>query len=215
MNLKISVKHKNRNALVVFAKELAPSATSMAPGIFGDGRGRPQITPHLNYRSCLISKDLIKCSIKVGDREPIHVKDKVIKTQNRIRVKNYSTQSNENYASIPSRYIEIPLIKIAHGRSGDKGNTCNIGIICLNPIYYDIIKSQLTEKAVSNYLKHLVKGKVVRYEIPGINAFNFVCTKALGGGGLSSLTLDKQGKSYAQILLSFPIKLDLNAKAML
>lgn len=215
VNLKISVKHKDRNALITFTKEVAPSATSMAPGIFGDGRGRPQVVPHLNYRSCLISKDLITCSIYIGNRDPILFKDKVLNAKDQTKIMKVTSKTKDDLYTIPSRYIEVPLIKIAHGRSGDKGDTCNIGIICRNSIYYNIIKSQLTEDAVSEYLKHLVKGKVVRYEIPGINAFNFVCTKALGGGGLSSLTLDKQGKSFAQVLLSFPIKLDLNAKAML
>jgi hypothetical protein len=73
-----------------------------------------------------------------------------------------------------------------------------------------LIKKELTEEKVKNYFKHLSNGKVIRYEVPGIHAFNFVLTKSLGGGGLSSLRIDRQGKAYAQMLLDYTIDVPLS-----
>lgn len=115
----------------------------------------------------------------------------------------------------PQHCITVPLIKLAHGRSGDKGDVCNIGIICRRPEHFNLIKSQLTEEAVKEYMKHLVFGKVVRYELPGTSALNFVCTRALGGGGLNSMNMDRQGKCYAQMLLDFPILIPVSSIAKL
>jgi hypothetical protein len=101
---------------------------------------------------------------------------------------------------------EVPLIELAYGRSGDKGDTSNIGIMARHPEYLPIIAAQVTEKSVATYLAHLVKGKVTRYSLPGLDAFNFVCEQALGGGGMASLRNDPLGKGMAQILLSMPVR---------
>lgn len=208
--LRISVRHPERKALLVFAKEVAPSATSMAPGIYGGGSGRPSVVPFIGYRSCLIRKSQLVITIYVGEMQPITLIDKEFNgTVSSVSPKVLHSNST------PTIYEEVPLIKLAYGRSGDKGDTCNIGIICRNPIFYNILKSQLTEESVAKYLDHIVKGNVVRYELPGIYAFNFVCTLSLGGGGLSSMNMDRQGKSYAQILLDFPIKLGIGYNSKL
>jgi hypothetical protein len=110
-----------------------------------------------------------------------------------------------------SSFVQVPLIALCIGRSGDKGDVCNIGIMCRRPEYFTLVKQQLTAEAVQKYMKHLVFGKVVRYELPGTSAFNFVCTRALGGGGLNSMNMDRQGKCYAQMLLDFPVKVPLSA----
>jgi len=102
--------------------------------------------------------------------------------------------------------MEFPLISLCYGRSGDKGDSSNIGIICRRPEYFPFLKKYLTSKKVKEYLNHFVNGKVIRYELPGTFSFNFVLTKSLGGGGLSSLRVDRQGKCYAQVLLTMPIE---------
>ncbi|CAG8632772.1 4045_t:CDS:2, partial [Paraglomus occultum] len=109
--------------------------------------------------------------------------------------------------------LKMPLIKIAHGRSGDKGDTCNIGkeetcfgIIARHPKYYGFLKRVLTEETVRAYMSHVCKGIVKRYVVPGCYALNFVFTKSLGGGGLSSLRVDRQGKTFAQMLLSYEVE---------
>jgi len=99
----------------------------------------------------------------------------------------------------------VPLIELAYGRSGDKGDTSNIGVIARDPADLPVLREQLTPQAVARHLAHLVQGEVTRYELPGIHAFNFVCEQALGGGGMASLRHDPLGKGMAQILLAMPI----------
>ncbi len=95
----------------------------------------------------------------------------------------------------------VHLLKIAHGRSGDKGNTSNIGIIARHPEIYPFLKEKLTADVVKDHMKHICKGKVERYELPNIGALNFVLHDSLGGGGTVSLKLDAQGKTHAFTLL--------------
>ena len=79
-------------------------------------------------------------------------------------------------------------------------------MIARRPEYLPIIRAQVTESTVAAYLAHLVKGRVTRFEVPGVHAFNFVCEQALGGGGMASLRNDPLGKGMAQILLSMPVR---------
>src|SRR5690606_25435628 len=102
--------------------------------------------------------------------------------------------------------IEVPLIRLAWARSGDKGDTSNIGVIAPRPEWLPLLREQLTTEAVKAHLAHAVKGTVTRFEVPGIAAFNFVCTQALGGGGMASLNNDALGKGMAQMLLAMPLR---------
>ncbi|HOM19748.1 MAG TPA: terpene utilization protein AtuA, partial [Ottowia sp.] len=90
-------------------------------------------------------------------------------------------------------------------RSGDKGDSSNIGVIARKPEWLAHLRAELTEARVKDWLAHLVQGKVTRYEVPGIHAFNFVCEQALGGGGMASLRNDALGKGMGQILLAMPV----------
>jgi hypothetical protein len=112
-------------------------------------------------------------------------------------------------AAHPSELCEVPLIRLAWARSGDKGDISNIGVIARAPALLPLLRAQLTESAVAAFLAHLVKGRVTRFEVPGINAFNFVCEQALDGGGMSSLRNDALGKGMGQILLSMPIQVPI------
>jgi hypothetical protein len=100
------------------------------------------------------------------------------------------------------------LIRVAWARSGDKGNTSNIGVIARHPALLSVLREQLTEACVAAWLAHLVKGPVTRYDVPGIHAFNFVCEQALGGGGMASLRNDPLGKGMGQILLAVPLRVN-------
>ncbi|NGP77908.1 hypothetical protein G3570_14765 [Balneolaceae bacterium YR4-1] len=93
------------------------------------------------------------------------------------------------------------LIDIAHGRSGDKGDGSNVGIIARHPDVYPFLKEKLTADVVKEHMKHICKGDVDRYEMPNIGALNFVLHQSLGGGGTVSLKLDAQGKTHASQLL--------------
>lgn len=96
---------------------------------------------------------------------------------------------------------KIKLIEIAHGRSGDKGDGSNVGIIARHPDIYSFLKENLTADRVKEYMKHICKGEVERFELPNIGALNFVLHESLGGGGTVSLKLDAQGKTHASLLL--------------
>lgn len=102
---------------------------------------------------------------------------------------------------------KIKLIKIAHGRSGDKGNAANIGIIAYDDQGFKIIKKHLTAKKVKQHFKGICFGKVERYELPNIRALNFVLNNTLGGGGTVSLKHDAQGKTLAAALLRMEIEI--------
>ena len=101
--------------------------------------------------------------------------------------------------------VEVPLVRLAWGRSGDKGDLSNIGLIARRPEWLPLLRAQLTPQRVHEWLAHLVEGEVTRYEVPGIDAFNVLCTRALDGGGMASLRNDPLGKGMGQILLAMPV----------
>ena len=101
---------------------------------------------------------------------------------------------------------EVALARIAHGRSGDKGDTLNCGIIARKPEYYAIIAEQVTAERVREHFGSFCQGNVTRYDLPKIHAFNFVLTRALGGGGTVSLRIDPQGKTYAAALMRLKVR---------
>ncbi len=103
---------------------------------------------------------------------------------------------------------KIQLVKLAHARSGDKGDTANVGIIALKPEYYEILKSQLTVKRVKEHYGDMVKGEVERFEMENIGALNFLLHNALGGGGTLTLKHDAQGKTFSTSFLRMEIEVD-------
>ena len=101
--------------------------------------------------------------------------------------------------------MKIPLSQIAHTRSGDKGDTCNIGVIAYHQKDYPVLVRQVTAERVKRHFGELVKGKVERFELPNLGALNFLLHEALGGGGTVSLRTDAQGKTFGAALLSLEI----------
>jgi hypothetical protein len=100
----------------------------------------------------------------------------------------------------------VKLIDIAYGRSGDKGDGSNVGIIARHPEVYPFLKEHLTADVVKEHMKHICRGGVERYELPNIGALNFVLHQSLGGGGTVSLKLDAQGKTHASVLLRMELE---------
>ena len=100
----------------------------------------------------------------------------------------------------------VPLVALAYGRSGDKGDNANIGIFARRPEYEPILDAEVTEEAVAKYFAHRIQGKVTRWRLPGINGFNFLLRQALGGGGMASLKADPLAKAFAQMLLDMPVQ---------
>lgn len=95
---------------------------------------------------------------------------------------------------------------LAHGRSGDKGDVCNIGIIAREPQHYETLRREVTEERVKQHFGDLIKGTVERFELPNIHALNFVCRGALDGGGTLSLRSDHLGKVMYTWLLRMEIE---------
>ncbi len=104
--------------------------------------------------------------------------------------------------------MRIPLSKIAHGRSGDKGDMSNIGIIAYDERHYPILVREVTAERVKQHYGEMFEGKVERFELPNLSALNFLCYGALGGGGTLSLRIDAQGKTLAAGLLGMEIDVD-------
>jgi len=98
----------------------------------------------------------------------------------------------------------VQLRYLAHARSGDKGNTANVGLIALDPAYYPILEREVTTARVARHFKGMVSG-VDRFELPNLNALNFLLHDALDGGGTISLKTDAQGKVYSTALLRMEV----------
>lgn len=102
--------------------------------------------------------------------------------------------------------MKIQLRQIAHARSGDKGDTANIGLIALQPEYYPILAQAVTAERVKQHFTGICKGTVERYELPNLKALNFLLHQSLGGGGTISLKTDPQGKTLSSALLRMEIE---------
>jgi hypothetical protein len=99
----------------------------------------------------------------------------------------------------------VRLLALAHARSGDKGDTANVGLIALRPEYYPVLVREVTAERVAQHFRGVIRGDVVRFELPNLNALNFLLHGALGGGGTLSLKTDAQGKVFSTALLRMEI----------
>jgi len=102
--------------------------------------------------------------------------------------------------------VKKQLVEIAHARSGDKGDTANVGLIAKAPKYYPLLLKQVTAARVARHFKGLITGKVERFELPNLHALNFLLHGALDGGGTISLKTDAQGKVFSTALLRMEIE---------
>lgn len=101
----------------------------------------------------------------------------------------------------------VSLLKLAHARSGDKGDTANVGLIALEDNYYPILVREVTAERVKEHFGDMVKGEVERFELPNLKALNFLLHESLGGGGTLSLMTDAQGKTFSTALLRMNIEI--------
>ncbi len=111
--------------------------------------------------------------------------------------------------------MKIQLLQLAHARSGDKGDTANVGLIALKDEIYPILVREVTASAVKHHFGEIVKGHVERFELPNLGALNFLLHGSLGGGGTLSLMTDAQGKTFSTALLRMYIEVpDEEAKSL-
>ncbi|MTI15446.1 acyclic terpene utilization AtuA family protein [Sansalvadorimonas verongulae] len=202
--VRITVSHTNKQALTLFSREIAQAATGMAPGITGVLGGRPNVWPVIRLWSCLVDKNQLSVQVEAaGQTTDVVVSDS----------EGFTPPGDQSLQEfVPEACGDfsatVPLIKLALARSGDKGNHSNIGVISRKDEYLPFIASALTEEAVAKWMEPMLdpeNGKVTRWVMPGIHAFNFLLENSLGGGGVASLRIDPQGKAFAQQLLEFPI----------
>ena len=104
--------------------------------------------------------------------------------------------------------MKLALSRIAHARSGDKGDTANVGIIALRPEYYPVLVREVTAARVKEHFKGVCLGEVERFELPNLGALNFLLHESLDGGGTLALKADPQGKTYSTALLRMEIEVD-------
>jgi hypothetical protein len=102
--------------------------------------------------------------------------------------------------------VKVQLVKLAHARSGDKGDTANIGLIALSDDVYPILVREVTAERVKQHFKGICHGEVERFELPNLGALNFLLHGSLGGGGTLSLMTDAQGKTFSTALLRMEIE---------
>lgn len=101
--------------------------------------------------------------------------------------------------------MKIQLVKLAHARSGDKGDTANVGLIAFKDEYYPLLVREVTAEKVKEHFGEICKGKVERFELPNLGALNFLLHESLDGGGTLSLMTDAQGKTFSTALLRMEI----------
>lgn len=213
--LRLAVTHPRKEALELFAREVAPAGTSWAPGTTGSGGGRASVSPSIRQYAFLLDKGRVQARVVLDGAQVDVPQAQVASNNDAPRATNTAAPALTVVAVDTADSIEVPLIRLAWARSGDKGDTSNIGVIARHPALLPLLREQLTEARVAEWLAHLVKGRVTRYDVPGIDAFNFVCEQALGGGGMASLRNDPLGKGMGQILLAVPVRVSTALLALL
>jgi hypothetical protein len=191
--------------------------TQFAPFVVGRGlgsvpgwtipydQGRPRTSDVVGHWPALVSRDGPKVRVLVGGEEA--VVDQSAPTTSQGSVFEPVAPAPVELATT-GRNVSVPLSRICLARSGDKGDTCNVGVIARSRAVYDWIVASLTADVVKQHFKDVCRGGVDRFELPNLLAMNFLLHESLGGGGTSALQFDNQGKTYAQYLLSMVVEVD-------
>lgn len=208
--LRLVVDHTSQEALGLFARELGSVGLSMAPGTAGLIGGRPKVTPVIRLCTFLVDKsELASPEVSVGVRPSFPVDVLPVDTPS-IEPGSVPVPAEDSHAlhtlAVPGgKTVAVPLRRLAYARSGDKGNQSNIAIIARRPEYVDILRREVTSERMAEHFAEQVSGDVVRYDVPGLHALNFVLSEALGGGGMASRRIDPQGKAFGQMALEMVI----------
>ena len=205
--LRFGVRDPDRAKVQRFAAALPGLILSGPPGVAVTG-GRPPVQDVVAYWPCLIPRELCTASVTtIGATEHSAVVEFTGPTGPGCVPSNNAAIEREP-VTLTGETVTVPLSAIAHGRSGDKGDTCNIGIIARNPALYPWLEQHLTAQLVKEAFHGIVNGEVERFEVPNIDALNFLLHGCLGGGGTLSLHIDAQGKTYSHALLNIKVTID-------
>jgi hypothetical protein len=167
-------------------------------------QGRPRSSDVVGYWPALISRDAIDMRVRVGDAEEAVLPAAAFSTAGP-RIAPERVVVHVPSSGTP---VTVPLRRLCLARSGDKADTCNIGVIARSPAIYGWMVEHLTAGFVREHFRELCRGGVDRYELPNLLSMNFLLHESLGGGGTLSIRLDAQGKTYAQYLLTALVSVD-------
>lgn len=201
VDVKLAVKHSSPKGVGVFLKEMVGLALTAPPGLTSFAGARPKPTPVVRLFSMLIPKEQLQIVIEL-DGQALPAPEPELGS-----VTDMPDPVSVPVADAsPEDGVQVPLELLAFGRSGDKGDKANIGIMARHPDFLPWIAAKLSSEEVANYFAHfLAPGQstpVERFYLPGSHALNFLLHEVLGGGGTASLRADPQGKGYAQLLLT-------------
>jgi hypothetical protein len=202
--MKLAVKHPDAMGIGIMLKEAVGLGLATPPGLSGFQGGRPKPSPVVRLFSFALDKDAVAIHAELGDQS-------VACTEAAGEALDISSIDRPSLPeSIPTQgLVEVPLIKLAWGRSGDKGDKANVGIIARKAEYLPYIWAALDETVIearfAHFLEHGGAGSVERFLMPGSHAMNILLHNVLGGGGVASIRNDAQGKGYAQLLLACPV----------
>ena len=200
--LRLSVRDPDKAKIERFAKMVPAVILSGPPGVAVTG-GRPQAQEVVAYWPALVPRERVKPVLATREGE------RTLEWPTPIAAaRKPAPLPRESWprAKGAARAVEVPLAALAHARSGDKGDTCNIGVIARAPEIYPWLKRTLTETRVKQRFKGICRGRVERFEVPNLWALNFLLHESLGGGGTVSLRLDAQGKTLSHALLAMPVR---------
>jgi hypothetical protein len=199
--LRLVVVHPDAKALDLFARELGSVGIAFAPGTTGIYSGRPKPTPQIRLFTLFIDKTRLGRPTVSLDGETFEVE-----VPQGAPAPSAAHPQIAPEQPLAGETVEVPLMRLALARSGDKGNSANIAIIARHPGYLETIRREVTPERMAEHFRHLIFGQVERFEAPGLHAFNFLLQDALGGGGMASLRIDPQGKAYGQMALEMMVR---------
>ena len=200
--LRFAARSASKEPLKRMSKEIAGLILAGPPGVTVFG-GRPSIAPAYGFWPALISRDQVKARLLFNGTETVFACEDG--PSGEPVIKEFPTLPASD---LPVDRVKVPLGRIAHARSGDKGDLANIGVIALTPELYPEIIREITPEKIARLFQSNVKGPVDRYRLDNLHALNFVLHGALNGGGTVSLLLDNQGKTLSQALLTMQVEVD-------
>ena len=213
--MKLAVKHPQAAGVGILLREAVGLSLATPPGLCGFQGARPKPSPVVRLFSFLLDKEAVTVSI---DIDGSHINSTSAKGQPKQPEAAVAIAVPELPAN-NSTLVAVPLYQLAWGRSGDKGDKANIGIIARQASWLPYICASLTTDVVTTRFAHFLQSTdnaVERFILPGSNALNFLLHRVLGGGGMASIRNDAQGKGYAQLLLDCPIMVPTDiAKSLL
>ncbi len=210
--LRFGVRDQNYEKVVRFGKALSTMILSGPAGMAVTGRGRPKPVPVIAYWPALLHRSRVTAkvlTIGTNKEEDFFEIAFPVRLQARPVEPTHRDRKPVGGKTAKGKTKRVRLQEIAYARSGDKGDTCNIGVLARSPELYDWLVGYLTPQRVKDFFAGVTNGKVTRYELDNLHGLNFLLEESLGGGGTKSLLIDPQGKTLAQALLQMQVEVPL------